>query len=82
MRKLDYSIQLSKIFYERFINDGEITLFSPHDVPGLYDAFGIDRFDDLYVAYERDESVPRKTVGAQELILDLLKERQRLVVCI
>ena len=48
MRKLDYSIQLSKIFYERFINDGEITLFSPHDVPGLYDAFGIDRFDDLY----------------------------------
>ena len=50
MRKLDYSIQLSKIFYERFINDGEITLFSPHDVPGLYDAFGTDRFDDLYVA--------------------------------
>ena len=43
----------------------------------------IDRFDDLYVAYERDESVPRKTIGAQELILDLLKERgQRLVVCI
>ena len=75
VRKLDYSIQLSKIFYERFINDGEITLFSPHDVPGLYDAFGTDRFDDLYVAYERDESVPRKTIGAQELILDLLKER-------
>ena len=63
VRKLDYSIQLSKIFYERFINDGEITLFSPHDVPGLYDAFGTDRFDDLYVAYERDESVPRKTIG-------------------
>ena len=63
VRKLDYSIQLSKIFYERFINDGEITLFSPHDVPGLYDAFGTDRFDDLYEAYERDESVPRKTVG-------------------
>ena len=62
VRKLDYSIQLSKIFYERFINDGEITLFSPHDVPGLYDAFGIDRFDDLYETYERDESVPRKTV--------------------
>ena len=39
VRKLDYSIQLSKIFYERFINDGEITLFSPHDVPGLYDFF-------------------------------------------
>ncbi|QDH50529.1 NrdA-like protein [Synechococcus phage S-B43] len=75
VRKLDYSIQLSKIFYERFITDGEISLFSPHDTPGLYDAFGTDRFDDLYVGYEQDKSVPRKTVGAQELILDLLKER-------
>ena len=75
VRKLDYSIQISKIFYERFIQNGEITLFSPHDVPGLYDAFGTDRFDDLYVGYERDSSVPRKTIGAQELFLDLLKER-------
>ena len=75
VRKLDYSIQLSKIFYERFIQDGEISLFSPHDVPGLYDAFGTDRFDDLYVAAERDDSIPRKTLGAQKLILDLLKER-------
>ena len=75
VRKLDYSIQISKIFYERFIADGEISLFSPHDTPGLYDAFGTDRFDDLYVGYERDESIPRKTVGAQELILDILKER-------
>jgi ribonucleoside-diphosphate reductase alpha chain len=75
VRKLDYSIQISKLFYERFISNGEITLFSPHDVPGLYDAFGTDRFDELYVSYERDTSVPRKTIGAQELILDLLKER-------
>ena len=75
VRKLDYSIQISKIFYERFIQNGEITLFSPHDVPGLYDAFGTDRFDDLYVGYERNESIPRKTIGAQELFLDLLKER-------
>ena len=75
VRKLDYSIQISKLFYERFIQDGEVTLFSPHDVPGLYDAFGTDRFDELYVDYERDSSVPRKTIGAQELILDLLKER-------
>ena len=75
VRKLDYSIQLSKIFYERFITDGEISLFSPNDVPGLYDSFGTDRFDDLYVGFERDESIPRKTVGAQELFLDLLKER-------
>jgi ribonucleoside-diphosphate reductase alpha chain len=75
VRKLDYSIQISKLFYERFIQDGEITLFSPHDVPGLYDAFGSDRFDDLYVQYEKDPSIKKKTVKAQELILDLLKER-------
>ena len=75
VRKLDYSIQISKLFYERFIADGEISLFSPHDVPGLYDAFGTDAFDDLYLGYEQDEFTPRKTVGAQKLILDLLKER-------
>jgi ribonucleoside-diphosphate reductase alpha chain len=75
VRKLDYSIQISKIFYERFIANGEISLFSPHDVPGLYDAFGTDAFDACYVDYESDQSVPRKTVGAQDLILNLLKNR-------
>jgi ribonucleoside-diphosphate reductase alpha chain len=75
VRKLDYSIQTSKLFYERFIENGEISLFSPHDVPGLYDAFGTGSFDDLYRRYESDDSIPRKTIGAQELILDLLKER-------
>ena len=75
VRKLDYSIQISKLFYERFIQDGEISLFSPHDVPGLYDAFGTDSFDARYVDYESDQSIPRKTIGAQKLILDLLKER-------
>ena len=75
VRKLDYSIQISKLFYERFIANGEISLFSPHDVPGLYDAFGTDAFDACYVDYESDQSVPRKTIGAQELIFSLLKER-------
>ena len=75
VRKLDYSIQLSKIFYERFIQNSTISLFSPHDVPGLYDAFGSDTFDELYTQYESDESISRTTIGAQELILDLLKER-------
>ena len=75
VRKLDYSIQISKLFYERFIRNEEISLFSPHSVPGLYDAFGTDAFDDLYVRYERDQSIPRKTIGAQELFLNLLKER-------
>jgi ribonucleoside-diphosphate reductase alpha chain len=75
VRKLDYSIQISKLFYERFIKDEEITLFSPHDVPGLYDSFGLSSFDDLYVSYENNPSVPKKTIKAQELILNLLKER-------
>ena len=75
VRKLDYSIQLSKLFYERFINNEEITLFSPHAVPGLYDRFGTESFDDLYVEYENDPSIPKESVNAQELILDLLKER-------
>ena len=75
VRKLDYSIQISKLFYERFIKDEEITLFSPHDVPGLYDSFGLPGFDDLYIQYEKDSSIKKKTIKAQELILDLLKER-------
>ena len=75
VRKLDYSIQLSKLFYERFIQNGTITLFSPHDVPGLYDAFGSDSFDELYTQFESDESIPQRRIGAQALILDLLKER-------
>jgi len=75
VRKLDYSIQLSKLFYERFIADGDITLFSPHDVPGLYDSFGTPDFDDLYIGYESNGDIPKKTVKAQELILNLLKER-------
>jgi ribonucleoside-diphosphate reductase alpha chain len=75
VRKLDYGIQLSKIFYERFISNGDITLFSPHDVPGLYDVFGMPEFDDLYIKYENNPNVPKKKVNARELILDLLKER-------
>jgi len=75
VRKLDYSIQLSALFYQRFIDSEEITLFSPHDVLGLYDSFGTESFDELYVKYENDESIPKTRVSAQELILDLLKER-------
>ena len=75
VRKLDYSIQLSKLFYERFIENKDITLFSPHDVPGLYDSFGTDAFDELYIKYENDDSIKKTTINGQELILDLLKER-------
>ena len=75
VRKLDYSIQLSKLCYERFIENKEITLFSPHDVPNLYDSFGTELFDELYCTYESDESIPKVRIGAQELFLNLLKER-------
>ena len=75
VRKLDYSIQISKLFYERFIENKTISLFSPHDVPSLYESFGTDSFDSLYCQYESDQSIPRTEVNAQELILDLLKER-------
>ena len=75
VRKLDYSIQISKLFYERFIANEDISLFSPHDVPSLYDVFGTEYFDDLYVNYENDKSIPRKTVNAHDLILNILKER-------
>ena len=75
VRKLDYSIQISKLFYERFIENKEISLFSPHNVPNLYESFGTDAFDSLYCQYESDSSIPRETVPAQEIFLDLLKER-------
>ena len=75
VRKLDYSIQLSELFYKRFIANEEITLFSPHNVPGLYEAFGTPEFDELYEKYERATSIPKTKVSARELITDLLKER-------
>ena len=75
VRKLDYSIQLSALFYQRFIDNEQITLFSPHDVPNLFDSFGSPEFDELYRTYEANESIPKTTIGAQELILELLKER-------
>ena len=75
VRKLDYSIQLSKLFYERFINDEDITLFSPHEVPELYEAWGTPEFDELYKTAERKTSVSKKRVSCQKLFIDMLKER-------
>ena len=75
VRRMDYSIQISKLFYERFINNEEISLISPHQAPGLYDAFGTEDFDDLYEKYEEDKSIPKKVIRAQDLFFDLLKER-------
>jgi len=75
VRKLDYSIQISKLFYERFINNEDITLFSPHEVPGLYDAFGTPEFDEMYKAAERKTSIKKRKIGSQELFMSILKER-------
>ena len=75
VRKLDYSIQLSKLFYERFINDGDITLFSPHEVPELIDSWGTPEFDELYEVAERKLSIWKQKVKAQSLFMSILKER-------
>jgi len=75
VRKLDYSIQISKLFYERFIEDGDITLFSPHEVPELYEAWGTPEFDELYEISERKTSISKKKISAQTLFFDMLKER-------
>jgi ribonucleoside-diphosphate reductase alpha chain len=75
VRKLDYSIQISKLFYQRFIDEEQITLFSPHDVPELYDTWGTPKFDKLYEEYEKKTSIKKKKISAQELIQSLLKER-------
>jgi ribonucleoside-diphosphate reductase alpha chain len=77
VRKLDYSIQLNKIMYERLLSQGDITLFSPHDVPGLYEAFygDADKFKELYEMYERKTSIKKKKISAMELFSDLIKER-------
>ena len=77
VRKLDYSIQLNKLMYERLLTQGEITLFSPHRVPGLYEAFfsDQDKFKELYEKYEKDPKITKKTLPAMQLFSALIKER-------
>jgi len=77
VRKLDYSIQLNKTMYERLLSGGDITLFSPHDVPGLYEAYYGDaaKFQELYEKYERATSIKKKRIPAMELFSALIKER-------
>ena len=77
VRKLDYSIQLNKTMYERLLGQGEITLFSPRDVPGLYEAYfgDADEFKRLYEKYEKDSKIKKKTLPAMTLFSALVKER-------
>ncbi len=77
VRHLDYGVQFNRLMYQRLIKGGNITLFSPSDVPGLYDAFFADQeeFDRLYVQYEQDESIRKQTIKASELFTLFASER-------
>ena len=77
VRHLDYGVQFNKLMYQRMMKDDYITLFSPSDVPGLYDAFFADqdKFEKLYVQYEADESIRKKRIKAMELFSLFMQER-------
>jgi ribonucleoside-diphosphate reductase alpha chain len=76
VRKLDYCIQFSELFYKRFLKNEDITLFSPNEAKDLYDAFGHENFDELYEQYERKTSLKfKKTVKARSLMSLFVKER-------
>lgn len=77
VRHMDYGVQLNKLMYARLIKGANISLFSPSDVPGLYDAFFEDqaKFEELYVKYEADQSIKRETIKAVELFSLLMQER-------
>ncbi|MBA0161614.1 class 1a ribonucleoside-diphosphate reductase subunit alpha [Pectobacterium versatile] len=77
VRHLDYGVQLNKLMYQRLVKGEEITLFSPSDVPGLYDAFFADQdeFERLYVQYEQDSSIRKQRIKAGELFSLMMQER-------
>ncbi|MGL4269740.1 MAG: class 1a ribonucleoside-diphosphate reductase subunit alpha [Plesiomonas sp.] len=77
VRHMDYGVQINKLMYQRLIKGENITLFSPSDVPGLYDAFFMDqaKFEALYVKYEQDASIRKKTIKALELFSLMMQER-------
>ena len=77
VRKMDYSIQFCRLFYRRFVEDKYITLFSPHEVQDLYEAFGHnnDKFEELYEQYERSRSIWKKRIKARTLFNHFCKER-------
>jgi len=77
VRKMDYSIQFNRLFYKRFVEDGKITLFTPHEVPDLYDMFFKDteEFIKLYEKYERSRSIFKREVSARKLFMHFCQER-------
>jgi ribonucleoside-diphosphate reductase alpha chain len=77
VRQLDYAVQFNGLMYQRFITNADITLFSPHDTKGLYEAFFADQdeFKRLYELYEKDDSIKKQTISARELFTKFMKER-------
>ncbi len=78
VRHMDYGVQFNKLMYERLITGGNITLFSPADVPGLYEAFFADqdKFRELYETAERNTRLRKKTLPASELFGSFMEERK------
>ena len=78
VRHMDYAFQFNKLMYERLLTGGDITLFSPHDTPGLLDAFyaNQDRFKELYEKYEADPSIRKKTMKAMDVFSQFITERK------
>ena len=78
IRHLDYGVQFNKVFYERLLNGEDITLFSPSDVPELYEPFfsDVDKFRELYEIAERKTSIKKKKIPAIELFSAFMQERK------
>ena len=78
VRHMDYGVQFNKLMYERLLSGGDITLFSPHDVPEVYEAFFADqdRFKELYERAERNTKLRKKTIKATELFSAFAQERK------
>lgn len=77
VRQLDYGVQLNKVMYERLIKGQDITFFSPSDVPDLLEAFYADQvfFEELYLAYEADETIRKTTLPAVDVFSMIMQER-------
>ncbi len=77
VRHLDYGVQINRTLYQRLIKNQDITLFSPYDVPGLYEAFFADQdeFERLYTQYEADDSIRKRSLPAVELFSLMMQER-------
>ncbi|EIS1606543.1 ribonucleoside-diphosphate reductase subunit alpha [Salmonella enterica subsp. enterica serovar Ibadan] len=77
VRHLDYGVMINRLMYRRLVRNENVTLFSPHDVPALYDAFFVnqDKFEELYLKFEADESIRKKSIPAVDLFSTLMQER-------